>query len=579
MNWKRMTLAALLSLVILGGLVYLFGQWAVQQYAEPRIRQALPAPITVGNVDFQMLPLGIRLEDPRISMKASPGNAVELQAHHVSVNPTWTSVFGDTVTIDRLDFDRLTVDFYLDQPTAAPSEDAGSLLAGLSGGQDPNAPPAQFLIKEVRISDGRVRLFESRGDSKPAWSLSTIRLSAGPISPQRFKRGVPIHLTAGTRGSPRSLMFQGQGVTAPEPVLTGTLHAESAPIDMFARLLPATVQLDGGTWDATVPLLAGTDGVTLEGIDMVVRKSTLSFSSPSTPSADTSASPDSSDSSSDTEGQPAEAPAFFSLGPSRLQVEQSHIRLAEEGDAQTLDIQKGVLGVGALYPARKGIPLEGQFAFARPEGLLELTGQLDRTAAEFRVEDLLAQARVDQVKTLNPYTKHWAPITLKGGSLDGALRGSFAPSQMNLAVELAFKKLKAGPGGTPDSKLMGIPVSLLLKQLSEQDGSLDLGFQITGSTASPQVNISRIRQRLLIKLGVDAAVIGTLGLPVYAGNLAVEKITGYSVLGEARKVLGNLTAPNPSEVLPPTRTEARGTPVPSTDKRSGGRSRSSSPSK
>lgn len=554
--------AGLLLVLLLVVLVYVFGQYAVDRFVEPRVRRALPPALKVKDVDFQLLPLGIGLEGPRTT-RDGPDSPAQLQADRISVNLTWSSMFGDTVTLDDLEFEGLTLDVYPTVPSRSQLEGESSPFSALFAGGAPGAGTGQFLVKQLSITGGRIRFFDGADSEQPSFVFEPVDLSAGPISPAHLRRGLPVRMEAGVASRRRALAVQGQLALTHHPTFTGTLHAESFPVDELASWLPSALRATGGTLDATAPFLISPDGLQVESVDLLVRDTTLGLGSlgaaaASPTTANASAAPD-------AETTPASAQTSFlvSLGESRLKVENVRFRVASEGDAQTLDVREGTLVVGSLFPARADVSVKGQFAFSRPTGLMEFTASLDRTAPEFRLRNVLSQTRVDRVQELNPYTREWFPMTLKGGSLTAGLKGDIATSHLDLAVELSFAKLKAGAGKNPDSTFMGIPISLLLKQLGQKDGSLELGFRVTGPPSSPTVDISRIRQRLVVKLGMDAAVLATLGLPVYAGDKVLEKTTGISVIGEVRNVLGGLTtsrdldSPSPS----PDRS-TRGTAVP-----------------
>lgn len=568
----------LLVVLLVGGGVYLFGHYAVNRFVEPRLRDSLPPTVKVRDVDFKLLPLGIQLRGSEADLPTSDGTPGHLRAERISINPNWSSMFGDTVTIDSLDFEGLTLDLYpgFAARTTPPGDGADdSWWSGLLSGDAASDGSGRFLIKQLTVRGGRVRWFETPDGPEPSFVLEPVNLTVGPISPATLRRGMPVRADAGLASRPDLLALQGQFMVTDHPALTGTFHVRSLPVAHLAGWLPRALSLEEGTLDAAAPFMLGSRGVEVEGLDMVIRDGLLAFdvsggaaTRPKVPAEDTVRS------RGDTEPEASDDPFPVSLGESRLRVENTRLQVSEE-EPGTLDIREGTLVVGSLLPARPDVPVKGQLVFSRPDGLLEFAGSLDGTAPEFRLSDIIAQARVDRVQELNPYTRDWLPMTLKGGTFTGGVQGSMTASELDLAVEVAFGRLRAGTGKTPDSTFLGVPVSLLLKQLSEQDGTLHLGFRVTGPPQAPRVDVSAIRHRLLFRLGVDAAVLASLGLPVYVGDLVIGKVVGVSVLGEARRLLGDLTA---SPELDPSAVSAerkpRATEIPKKDPRTGASKRS-----
>lgn len=575
----RTYLAGLIVLVVLlvaiG--VYVLGEYAVNRLVEPRIRRSLPSAVQVRDVDFQLFPLGIQLHGSQADLPTPDGPPTHLRAERISINPRWSSVFGDTVTVDSLDFSGLTLDLY---PTSTAGvtlqdelEDPG-WSAFLEGGAGPEAP-AGFLIRELTISDGRIRLYGSTDQTEPTSVIEPIDLTVGPLSASGMRRGIPVRVDAGMGSRGHSLVVQGQLVVTDHPVFTGTLDARSLPVRHLTPWLPRMLSFDGGTLDATAPVMLSPRGLNVDGIDAVLRDTTLSVGpfEPTGPGEPLPEGPDSSP--ADTAPAALEEPFPVSVGESRLRLETVRIRVSED-DPGTLDIREGTLVLGSYLPVRPDVPLRGQLAFERPDGLFEFAGSLNGTVPGLHLHDLIAQARVDRVRELNPYTREWLPMTLKGGSLTGGMRGSITTAKLDLAVEVAIARLKAGRGKTAESSFMGVPVSLLLKQLSEQDGTLEVGFRIGGPLHAPRVDVSNIRRRLLFKLGVDAAVLASLGLPVYVGDMVVGKVLGVSVIDEARRLLGDLTvSPEPQPPRPALDLKTRGTGIPGKNRPGTGASNSS----
>lgn len=575
-------LGLVLVTVVLGVAgVYVFGGYAVDRFVEPRLRRSLPPTVSVRDVDFQLFPLGIQLRGSETELPASDGAPPHLRAERISINPNWSSLFGDTVTIDSLDFEGLTLDLYPGSPpqTTLGGEVDDSGWSGLLSGRAALGVPAQFLIKLFTVDNGRIRLFDAPDRPEPSFVLEPVNLTAGPISPGSLRRGIQVRADAGVASRPNVLMLQGQVLVTDHPTLTGTFHARSLPVEQLARWLPGMLSLREGTLDATAPFVLGSGGLQVEGLDMVLHDGILAFGASEATEPPPSTSPGEVPVTR-TDTEPAASGESFavSLGESRLRVENSRLQVAEEGEPRTLDVREGTLAVGSLLPVGSDVPVRGQLTFSRPDGLLEFVGSVDGTAEEFRLSDIVAGARVDRVRELDPYTRGWLPMTLKGGTFTGGLKGSVTPSELDLAVEVAFGRLRAGTGKTPGSTFMGVPVSLLLKQLSEQDGTLHLGFRVTGSPQAPRVDISAIRHRLLFRLGVDAAVLASLGLPVYVGDMVVGKVVGVSVLGEARKILGGLrNSPELDAPAAGSDRRARGTEMPKKERASRTRESTSSP--
>jgi len=550
-TWKQWLGIGGLLLLMLLVLLYIFGEYAVSRFVEPRIRRALLPRVRVEDVHFQLLPMGIRIDDPETEITPPDAPPVHLQAEHVRINPTWTSLWGDTVTIDSLEFEGLTLDLFL---AGAPPRVGAGVDPIPSPGDDEAAGgiPTRFLIREISVTDGRVRFYESADTAADSLlSLQPVELRAGPLSPGRLRRGLPIRVETGLGSSGRGLTFDGQIARADHVGVNGTLSAHSLSPSALAPLLPSALRVEGGILDATVPLRADPGGLHVENVQLVLRDATMGWVPSETSGEPVGASP-----------AAGETPFPVSMGESRIRLENVRLRVPG-GEARTLDVREGALEVGSLFPAASGVPLRGEFSLSQPEGLLEFTASLDRTAPEFRVNRLLAGARVDDVKQLNPYLQKYVPMTFREGSMTGGARGSVWTSRLNVNVELSFRNLKAAPGKSPDSTFLGVPVSLLLRQLARKDGSLELSFRVTGSMSNPKVDVSRIRQRLLLKLGVDAALLNSLGLPVYVGSTVLEKTTGIDVLGKVREVLGDLTAPDGRLPPPPSRQTTRGTTVPS----------------
>jgi hypothetical protein len=184
--------------------------------------------------------------------------------------------------------------------------------------------------------------------------------------------------------------------------------------------------------------------------------------------------------------------------------------------------------------------IQGQFLIAKPAGLFEFRGSLELVKENWSIKDFLSDFKVEDVRELNSLTRGLIPVRFKSGTLLGGMKGELAPEKINLTVELDFDKLDMESTGGKDEKFMQVPTSVYLNYISKNNGDLDLQFRLSGSPASPKIDTTKVRNRILVNIGVEAAVLGTLGLPVFIGDKVVGSVTGFSIINEARDQISNI---------------------------------------
>lgn len=524
---------------------------------EDYVRSNLPEAIKTRDISFRLLPLTVNLEESTV--RTEPERSLSVES--IQVNPNLRSLFGDTFVIDTLEFEGITLSFYR-SGTADTASIEASGIDSLFGSEGPGA---NFRINRLILSRGTIQLLESPGSTSPVLDFSPIHASVGPITPATLKNGISIDAVSGFQGVEERIFLQGTLKTTPGLSLEGELRLDKfRPDNLPDSLLPG-VRFAGGNLRGTIRFDYRGESLSLPSINVDLNKSSLEF--PASATVEEVLATDEPPTNSGA------TPSWLSIG--EIQLGLSDITVDPGGvisqrEPTPLIINEGLIKTGSYTGVKTPVPVLGQFLLARPTGLFEFKTDLNLNRDPYRFENVLSDVRIDDVNQLNPYLGTILPVRLKSGSMTGAMKGEFSSEKLDLAVELDFNNLKMGSATSDNSTFLGVPVKVYLNSLSKNNGNLELSFRLNGSPASPNLEISSIRNRILVNLGVEAAVLSSLGLPVYLGEKVVERVTGVSLINEAKSAFSTIfQSPKAAENPPILKPERRKTPLPAR-KRSNG---------
>lgn len=545
-----------LVLAVVGILVVYWGATGLLEPSmESYVRRSLPEGLETRDVSFQLMPFKINLENS--SMESGPGRTTRIE--EISVNPQLGSLFGDTFVIDTLEFDGITLTFYRENSPETAPIGGNQALADLQESGPQTA--ANFRINRIRMTNARVLLMDNPENREPLLNLSPVRSEFGPITPNSLEKGLDVDVTSGLWGEGEHLHLRTTIRYDGNLDAEGTLRVRETPLDLFHPELIPGLRLTEGSLDGDASFTAGTDSFRVSSLNLHVRNSRVTYRQP--PPTPPAVAP--VDTGTKTASDTATAEDPFRTIVEDVQVEIVETRLYLPAlSGRGFHVEEGLLKAGPYQPEPASMPAVGQLLFREPAGLFEFKSDLDLSGDVWELASVLSNFRVDNVNELDPYLGNLLPVRFQSGRLIGGIRGSMSSEALDLAVELDFDQLKIRRGRNESSSFLGVPVNVYLNYLSKNDGELNLSFQVTGSPSSPSIEISKLRTRLITNLGIDAAVIGAFGLPVFVGDKVMERFTGFSVISEARNTLsGFFESPEEAEDGPVLKKERLDTPVPS----------------
>ncbi|MFB6345672.1 MAG: hypothetical protein ABEK50_07875 [bacterium] len=524
-------------------------------YLEPTlknyVRTNLPEGVKTRNITFELLPLSLNLEDATIDT----GPEKSLSVKNIEVNPNMRSLLSDTFVIDNIELEGISLSFYQsDESDTSALEESGMESLFASGG-----PSANFRINQLILSSAKIQLFESPESQSPLLNFSPINLRVGPITPASLRNGLVIDGVSGFQSVRERIFFQGKLKVSPEFSLTGELRLDKLDPEFIpSEFLPGT-RLNGGRFRGSFKFAYEEGRLNLSSANVSLKNSTIDF--PSSSGLAETPTP------TDQETSPADNQSWISID--EIQLDFSDIRvdltsLIPQTTPTPLIINEGLIKAGPYTTTGTPTPIVGQLILQEPVGLFEFRTDLNTNKDPYQFENFLSDIRIDNVNRINPYLGTFLPVKLRSGVMTGAMKGSFTSSNMDLAVELDFNRLKLGSANTRNATFMGVPVKIYLNYLQKNDGNLELSFRMNGPPSSPNLEIRSIRNRILVNLGVDAAVLSTVGLPVYLSDKIIGKVTGVSIINEAKNTFSNVfMAPKSANDPPKLKKEPRKTPLPS----------------
>lgn len=153
----RRLLIGLIVLLILGGLaLFALGQWLgrgpLRGIAESQLSAMLGQPVSIGSLSVSLFPrLALSGADVRLGSAETQAPSVGIE--RVRILPRMRRLLGGDVVVERIELDGFTVSVLRDEtgrwhvPSAAPA---------------PTTDGSGAVIEEVRVTDGRVRVFDGR---------------------------------------------------------------------------------------------------------------------------------------------------------------------------------------------------------------------------------------------------------------------------------------------------------------------------------------------------------------------------------------------------------------------------------
>lgn len=530
---------------------------------EGYVREKLPDDLKTRDISFQLMPMSIELTKPHLEgAKKRP-----LEAESIRVNPNLGSILGDTFVIDSLEFEGISLTLYRNQPQKSEAEIPSQLTTLFEGeGELPN-----FRINRIKITHSTIQLLENENSKVPELDLSPIELSLGPVTPSNLKSGLNLSAVSGLSGIGEYFFLQAT-LKMGEPILfEGDLRLQDINPGLIKPALTPGLRVSGGRLNGSLSFRYDGNRLRIPSIKMKLAESQVKITSGSSPLPETKLEPAIQETLHGTPHEEPEIPFQLAIDDIQLELSDSRLYLSEllvDPSIPPIEISDALVKGGPYGPDNPILPLLGQFITSTPAGVVEFKSELDLTTNTFQLDHILSDINVDDVSDLNPYTQNYLPVRLSEGSLTGAMNGKASSKSLNLAFELDFNGLKMRSGKKENGRFLEVPVNVYLNYLSKKGGQLDIAFKITGTPQSPNVEVSKIRNRILMNLGVDAAVLSSIGLPVFIGSKVVEHVTGFSLINEAKSTFSGFfetpkktgDAPKLKKSVPeqtpiPTRTE------------------------
>lgn len=533
-------------------LLYQAGLTYLDRRLEEGASVAAGRSVTIDDLAIGVSPPRLKLFGTVVRESGTNGSTVA-RIPELTVQPNLPSLLSDTVVLEKI---------YIRDSDVRLAYPAPATAAAGTVPRRSEPPPSDFRfplrVRTIQVRNASVGVFRSDTDSSPVLDLAPVDVRAGPVTTKSLRDGVPVSGNVGFGAKGGRLHFDVKSVLLGQVRVSGMLGARDVPLAILNEITGPGFRFDQGHVSGEVPFNVSSDTIGLKRTTLRVEsaRAKLGYAPEITPgTAPLSVRKSVQDTPVTTSADTSRA-VSLNLGEIRFEVLDSSIDLLSLPSIPPVLVDRATVLAGPDTNSGRILPVRGQLILNQPDAVFEMRGSVPTTGRPVGVKDLIAYFRVNNVADLDPYVESVTPIKLKGGRLTGGLKGLATSRKLDLEVELDFDNLESGSITDSKSSVLGIPVSLFVKYLNQNDGNLNVHFSVSGTPARPVVDTTGIRTRILVNLGVDAAVIGTLGVPVYLGNELIQRTSGINLLGTARDTVQSLFGAGSSSPEPVFELEA-----------------------
>lgn len=518
---KRRIWISLLLIFIIFSFVFMYGgEYYIEQQIHQHLNQEYGSVLEVENVDVGWFSRDIQVKNPTLLDENRP----VAEAKRLRVRPQLRSLFSKNWVIKEVLVEDVTF-------TIRSLEEGFSFEHTLQelqqGDHDENEQSTSIMINRLVLLNAHLEYFQ-RNSTAPDFRISPVQLVLSPI---HFSDSPPpIDLRAAMRPDsdrPPVVLTGTIPRTIDGPLFQGNLQLDQFRLRRFSSFLPSPYQLKDGNLSGDFPVTINQEKIQIKQSTWKLNNSHILYDT---------------DFESDQPEKEAQADSHFTdwLTWEKIHVELQNTKFSygSHADSSTISSTAGFVEIPPFQKVESRIDIKGGFELLSPRG--KLIYDLRIPVQPGNSYDIFAEGNFPQVKDLNPYLFTTTNFQMNRGSLQAATRGGISPDNLDLKVGLKFDRLQLKENPKVKKGLFQIPTATLTRYLSKQDGSLEVNFQVGGTPAEPTIDISDLRRRVVTNLGIDAAIIGTLGLPFYLGDRALEKTTGISVFGEVSDRLGSV---------------------------------------
>lgn len=543
MSFNRIAITVLVCVTVLFffAFLYLAGMQFLHSQLETRLGESIQKKVQIEALDLDVNPVELRVLGTTIQRDDPPGRPLAILPE-IAVRPELSSVFSGPWTVRYLE---------LREP---------AVVLGPSGGTEPVKPdgmdsaapsPLPVKIRRIRVKNGALA-YVDKTDSTPRVTLQPINVRIGTVDDQKLREGVSVRGRAGVDGGEGRMQFEGAVEVTGGFRSSGEVQFDRLELSFLTSFLGANASLPQGHLTGRLPLTLSKEGLRADTSTLRVDAASLRLEQPPEVKPET-APLNTAETVTDTPvgtDPDTSAPFPIDLGQIRFEVLDSEVQFRDRSQLPVLKLERATVLAGPMNGLTDSFPLRAQVVLGNPPGHLQMKGSVAPVIGTLGFEDFIGRFNVEDVGKLNPYVTSVSPVKLKKGQLDAAVKGLALDRQLDFSVGLYFKELESGSVTSPNSTVVGIPVNLFVKYLKQNNGNLNLSFSVRGTPRRPLVDTTGIRTRILLNLGVDAAVIGTLGVPVYLGNELIQRTSGIDLIGTARSTLGSVLGAKPSSPDP-----------------------------
>ncbi|MFB6356903.1 MAG: hypothetical protein ABEJ65_10360 [bacterium] len=535
MNYRKFFIGAVIVLLFLSGVIFTGKIWlenqlqtAIQSYGQGNLK--------VDDVDINSYSGSVDIQD--VSLKHNSNQPVEV--NNIHVNPRLQSLFSKQIIIDEIRFDFISLDYYLN----APNPIFYSLFSEHQNTDQPTDNSSlKFTVHELILSNAQLRIFESRGDHKPIYAFQPIQLKAGPITTPPKNLHSDVSLTSGINGSDPVLSVNARiNGEINSPRIKGTFNIDNGSYPEFINEYIRPIQFRNTVLSLNTTFEYSNNMISLGNLTGRIMNGSINITK--TDKTDT-----------EHPNQKGTVPAaslinFGSIQSTQLLVNDFTFNLFDQTSRNpvidSLTIQTGTTNFESspLNTKINGI-------FKKPQAEVALQTSTSLSDENPLTSSVNMHIKTERLAGFNQLLLQSGPFHFKKGNGEAAIQGSVSPQHLDLQIELDLEKTKLETVSNEKKSFLSIPVPVYIRYLSRKDGSVNLGFHLGGTWSDPKLDTSKIRNRILVNLGVDATINTTLGLPITISDKVLEKTTGITIIGDVRSKLKQLITESPKDPTNP----------------------------
>ena len=387
--------------------------------------------------------------------------------------------------------------------------------------------PLDLLIQRLTIGRGRIFYYPEISDIKRFYELSPLNVTVQEVDIGNTSAVSEFSGAVGIFGFSPAIEFSGTGKFFAEPVSgEGGIRIRDMELSDFQKLLPSTLSIKRGILNGNIDFSFRLEDAGIEDVKVQPDETkTVAAKGPSEKKGKEA---------SKTSAQVFTIPRFLQVRSVTMTVREMEV-VTDEAKGAGIVLEEANIAVGELAYSVKNTELRGSLVLGYPEGevswegLIEVEEGVPHGDIDFKAKNII-------LASVNPFLSGDFPVEINGGSLKLNASGDVSWEKLDLKVEAICKDLqlerKSGSGA---KAVLGIPLPILTKYLTESDGRLAIPFTVRGSVRKPKMNFTKTFAKVVGTVAVDAAITQTIGLPAAVADKVLEKTTGKSVIGTVKK--------------------------------------------